>query len=140
MDTSDLRQLQLLSEKRNQSNVEFNKHLLLTASAVFGLLATLHKSPEPCGIVRNCYLLAVLLLSLGILALSIAAYVQVIVDKRMFLAWKEELLLRIRNENYEPKKLISGNPPKIFRLCEVVGQFSLIIAFVVLTVYAIINA
>ena len=138
--TNDINKLIDLADKRDEVNFAFIKHLLLMASGLLGILASLHKTTANtdniCSI-RIAFGLAVLLLPLGILFLSIALYGQVFVGKAKFLVWKEELQKRILDADYKHQKFHSGNRPKIYTICEFAGYISFVLSIISLSIYAI---
>ena len=135
-----LQQLVTLADKRDEVNFAFIKQILLMASGLLGILVSLHKTTASTDNTRISFALALLLLSLGILLLSIALFAQVADGRTKFLRWKEELQLRLSNDTYQPKTMLSGNPPKIYGLCEIIGYSSLLLSIICLTIYAVLIA
>lgn len=128
-----------ITEKRDAERNAFIKQVLLMSSSLFGFLIALHKSPIACGIARTMFALALVLLTLGILLLTISLYRQLHVYKRQFLQQKEEILKRMKNPAYNPQPIL-GSPNKLFSFSETLGYISLSLALISLTVYGILIA
>ena len=128
-----------LADSRDEVHFNFIKQVLLLASGLFGITVSLHKSNPSDNYSRIAFALALVLLSLGILLLTIALFAQVAAHKARFLAWKEEVQLQIGNANYQPKIKIV-NPPLWYAVCEKIGYVSLVLSILCLTVYAVLVA
>ena len=134
---SSFEQLSTLAEKRDEKVFGFIKQVLLMASSLLGILVSLHKTSSEIRFSRLSFSLAVGLLALGILLLIIVLSAEVAKHRSMFLKWKAEVSAQLSDENYKPK-MIFGNPPKIYRLCETVGYISLSLSIISLAVYAVV--
>jgi hypothetical protein len=127
-----------LQDKRDEARFGFIRQILLMASGLLGILVSLHKTPASDNCTRISFALALGLLSLGILFLSIGLFEQVVVRRTVAIKWSKQILLQIRDENYQP--IVVGEPPGIYEICEKIGYVSLILSIICLTVYAILIA
>jgi hypothetical protein len=96
------KQLQDIASKRNESYTQYMRHLLLVAATLFGVMASLHKfAIPPAGPVRYIFPLAVLLMSVGIIAAAAALAHPTVTLKHLQKLWAEELAAALR-ENRKP--------------------------------------
>ena len=102
---SSLEQLAEIAVKRDEVHFGFIKQILLMASALLGILVSLHKSNTVDYIVSFIFAIALSLLSLGLLLLAIALSAQVAVQKDQFLKWKAEVIKQLNDDNYRPKSI-----------------------------------
>jgi hypothetical protein len=136
---SSLEQLAEIAVKRDEVHFGFIKQILLMASALLGILVSLHKSNTVDYIVSFIFAIALSLLSLGLLLLAIALSAQVAVQKDQFLKWKAEVIKQLNDDNYRPKSIF-GEPSKIYAVCEKIGYISISFSIMFLTVYAVLIA
>ena len=106
------------------------------ASGLLGILVSLHKSSATSTLSRLCFAVALILLAFGILCLSVALYAQVAVAKQMFLKWKQEVLMQLRDQHYRIKP-VAGEPSKFYGIMEMIGYVSLLLSLIGLTIYAV---
>jgi hypothetical protein len=136
-----LKLLSEISDKRDEKKYNFVRHVLLMASGLLGILVSLHKTSSNGSISRICFALSLVLLTLGILFLTIALFGQGQTYKVLFRKWKEEIQAYIQQDNNQKlPKYTSINPKKVYSIFEILGYFSFCLSIICLTIYAILIA
>lgn len=127
-------------EKESVSDQQkFFQHALIVASSTFGILISFHDTAFQCRYTRRVYLLAIVLLSTGILASSIALYAVSTLNVRLMKSSLKELGHVSDGKGYTPGTVRAGSKKLIraFRICSIC---SYLLSIVLLTVYAILEA
>lgn len=123
--------------KSDELRSSFLRHVLLIASTILGVLISFHSTDSLCKTARISFAISLVLLSLGILLLSIGLYEQVSSHVRLARnSWAKLRKLVLENELIDDTENLIF-PRKIYSICEKTGYISLILSVVSLTVYGI---
>jgi hypothetical protein len=127
------RQTEILAEKRST----FFQSLLIGSSSLLGILVSLHSTQSACLCIRLVFALAVVLLSLGILATGISLHdIPMYVD----IARKEfsREAINASNENRKARPVVP-TPKKRTAFCEKSSLVLLIAGLFTLVIYSILS-
>lgn len=126
-----------VNEKSIPPLLSFFQNILIVASAVFGILVSLHDTTAQSQCIRWVFLPGIVLLALGILTAAIVLYDLATAYDRL----RQELLKGecdnvCAGKGYKPENVKVGNRNRIrfFQKCSV---FSLLFSLVILTTYVI---
>ena len=122
-------------EKSNVKKESFLKQILLMSSGLVGILVSLHDGNLSCLLEKIFFSSTLLLISLGILLLSIALFEQV--DSHNKLAQDYWVELRKQLEEKPFSTLVLAYPKRIYIICERIGYISLVLSIFSLTIYGI---
>jgi hypothetical protein len=106
------------------------------ASGLLGIIVSLHKTPSTDRFSKLSFGVSVCALALGIIFLSISLSIHLYVQRSTFKKLKEEIINELDNSNYRSKAIFI-NPSEWFMHCEKLGYFSLCVAIIFLSLYAI---
>lgn len=133
------RTLTTYSDVKNKSDElqsSFMKHIILMASSLLGILISFHDTNSLNNSTRISFAGSLVLLTLGILLLSIGLFGQVSAHNKMALDYWEETRKHLLNELYHPR-IVVKYPQKIYVICQKLGYVSFILFVISLTVYGI---
>jgi hypothetical protein len=124
-------------EKESVSDQQkFFQHILLVASSTFGILISFHDTAAQCQCTRRVFLLAIILLSIGILASAVALYAVSMLNVYLEKSFLKALDRILRGKGYTRGTVRAGNKKlvQVFRICSIC---SYLLSIILLTVYII---
>lgn len=134
-----IEQLTEIAERRDEAHYGFIKQVLLMASSLFGIIVALHKqTPKADHTIHLVFSITLILLSLGILFLTIALFAEVSLHRKIWNSWKNEVLEQLSDPMYRPK-FVAEEPSKFFVFVEKVSYVSLLLSIICLAIYGILN-
>ena len=133
-----VRKLQELTMASYEKQLSFLYHLLLVSSSVLSIVISLHTSNEAPLYIRWAFAIAVILLTLGVLACSIALYCQKEIAERGRQKYIEEHIQAMRNGELHEATLVEKT--RLHKICERLTYILLPAAIVLLALYAILLA
>lgn len=118
-----------------QTQLTFYRHLILVASTFLGILIAFHPSGATPPCTRWAFLAAVIALTLGILALSIALHAYTALLKKFYQSFRTELQRAALARDI--MKDVPFDIPEIVKILVPISYFLFIIALVLLITYTI---
>ena len=118
-----------------QTESSFYRHLILVASTFLGILIAFHPSGATPPCTRWAFLAAVIALTLGILALSIALHAYTALLKKFYQSFRTELQRAALARDI--MKDVPFDIPEIVKILVPISYFLFIIALVLLITYTI---
>lgn len=119
----------LSSEKQDT----FSYNVLLVASSIFGILISLHDNKTECLYTRVAFLIAILLLALGILSLVIMLYDRSMLVERMRQKYLKEVVNALR-EDKEVNPVFAKEGKRLI-ICRKISYTTLLLSLFILIIY-----
>jgi len=119
----------LSSEKQDT----FSYNVLLVASSIFGILISLHDNKTECLYTRVAFLIAIVLLALGILSLVVMLYDRSMLVEHM----RQKYLKEVANALREEKKVkpVFAKEGKRLIFCRKISYTTLLLSLFMLIIY-----
>jgi hypothetical protein len=133
-----LKDYQNLNERRNHSDYVWIRQILALSSGGLALLVAFQ--PDSVTLIQGYLLSATwVLLGLGVLSASGAAYEEVSLADNLLVSFRESLLKNLEDEEETNKPLgpIEAKPGKLYSMCKKVMVVSLLLSVVSLVSYAV---
>jgi hypothetical protein len=132
------RDYQSLEKESVSDQQKFFQHALIVASSTFGILISFHDKAFQYQYTRWVFLLAIVLLSIGILSSSIALYAVSTLNVRLMRSSLKELDRVFDGKGYTPENVHAGSKIliRVFQICSIC---SYLLSIVLLTVYVVLE-
>ncbi len=130
------KQLLEIADKRNSTEYEWGKNILLMASGSISIIVSLHTTKSTNCYTHFFYSASIGLIALGILSGAIYLYAETSTHHRLFLKYRDAISKAL-SDSQKVEDLNVVAPYKIYGVMRFVFYFSLLLAVPCLAIYAI---